>query len=182
MNRYGFLVALLIASVVGGFGTTTVFSQPQSGTNLSDLETYAWGSKPEKSKGGASTGSDIGDTRIQLAIEKELAAKGYKKESDGQPDFLVAYEATLQEQLDLGAIKRSYRDDPVGLPQGVTSEKAVRENRLASFVLYIMEPESQGLLWQGSEGTVMSLISTTQEREKKIREVVREILDDFPSR
>jgi len=181
VSMYRFFVGLLLASVVGGCTTTMVTSSGrEAGVSLSSLQTYAWAPELQKTTGDPSIDYSVVDARIRRAIEAELTTRGYKKASNDKPDFLVACYAALQKSLDAAALNPSYREDSGGQPQGVAKKSVVREYRQASLRLDIMEPQGQRLIWQGSAQALISLASTTQEREERIQEAVHQLLEGFP--
>jgi hypothetical protein len=180
VSMYRFFAGLLIAGVVGGCTTMVASSSREAGVSPSVLQTYAWAPEPQKPTGDPSIDYSVVDARIRRAIETELMTRGYKKASNNKPDFLVACYAAMQRSLDAATTNPSYRDDSEGQPQGVAKKSVAREYRQASLRLDIMEPQGQRLIWQGSAQALISLASTTQEREERIQEAVHQLLEGFP--
>ena len=50
------------------------------------------------------------DERIRDAVERELAAKGYRRVQDRSPDFYVAFYVSVEDKLDVYTVNRGYYD------------------------------------------------------------------------
>ncbi len=175
------LVGVLIVGLVGGCTTTMVSSQSKAKTDVSAFETYAWGPEPQTILDDPSAEYSMVDARIRRAVEQELGARGYKKVTNGRPDFLVTCQVTMQKDPDVDTVKRSSSDDSENLPLGAgpTRDAIAHQYRQGLLRLDILEPQGHKLLWQGSARAIISLRATTQQREDRIRDAVHEMLKGF---
>ena len=173
------LLGIVLVGLVGGCTQTIVSSQPAAKTAVSVLRTYAWGSPPPITLADPSAEYSLLDTRIRRAVEQELGARGYTKTLTNRPDFLVAYQATMHKNPDAVATQNPPRADADPVLLGSTRASLARQYRQGVLRLSIMDPQGRTLIWQGSARTIISLTTTTEQREERIRDAVREILKEF---
>ncbi len=173
------LLGIVLVGLVGGCTQTIVSSQPAAKPAVSVLRTYAWGSPPPITLADPSAEYSLVDTRIRHAVEQELGARGYTKTTSNRPDFLVAYQATLQKEPGVVSIQHPPQADADPVPLGPTRASLARQYKQGVLRLSIMEPQSRTLLWQGSARTIISLTTSTEQREERLRDAVREMLQGF---
>jgi len=173
------LLGVVMVGLVGGCTPTLVSSPHAAKPVASVLQTYAWGSAPPITLEDASAEYSLVDTRIRRAVEQELAVCGYTKTTTNQPDFLVAYQVMMHKSSDVAPVQNPRRDDADPVPLGSTRASLARQYKQGVLRLSILEPRGRTLLWQGSARTIISLTATTQQREERIRDAVRELLQGF---
>ena len=173
------LLGVLMVGLVGGCTQTLVSSQQTAKPVATVLKTYAWGSAPPITLEDPSAGYSLVDTRIRRAVEQELTARGYTKTTTNRPDFLVAYQVRMHKAPDVVSIQNPPRKDTDPVPLGSTRASLARQYKEGVLQLSIMEPQGRTLLWQGSARTMISLTTTTQQREERIQDAVREMLKGF---
>ena len=177
LNRL--LRGIMVLGLVSGCSQTMVSSQQAAKPTVSVLKTYDWGSPPPITLVDSNTEYSLVDTRIRHAVEQELGARGYTKTTTNQPDFLVAYQATLQKEPDPVPTQNPSQADADPTLLGPTRGNLARQYKQGVLRLSIMEPQGRTLLWQGSARTIISLTTTTEQREERLREAVRKILEAF---
>jgi hypothetical protein len=63
---------------------------------------YAWDSLPsDAGRSDPWVSSDLLAARVMAAVDRELAAKGYRLDGEGEPDFLVDFHAAVEDVLEL---------------------------------------------------------------------------------
>ncbi len=115
---------------------------------------------------------------IITSITEALAARGLTR-VDGDPDIWVGYLAALEE-IDEQQLEQLYEgfDWKISHPSG---DDKKHWNK-AALVLLLFDAESGELLWRGSAESVVATGLTEWERQERVREAVRMILDEMPTR
>ena len=95
MNRLRALAPLLVLALLG-CATGSVQSDWDPEADFSTLKTYAWFPRTRPAAPDPRLNSTLLDARIQQAVEAELAAKGYTKNTvPHNADFLVAHSVEI---------------------------------------------------------------------------------------
>jgi hypothetical protein len=175
------LLALVLTAVVGcSTPAPEIRSDYETTANLSGLKDYAW--MPGLQPPSQAAGMDSGwlDGRIRGAVDKELSGRGYHLVPGAAPDFLVAYHVALEKKLDVARIEHVYgyaarRGAPV-------TTELTREYDEGSLMIDVLGPKDRQLLWRGvARGRIKPGLSS-QEREARIDETVRQIMENFARR
>ncbi len=148
------------------------------------LQTYAWIDKPRQPTGNPSIDDNtLLDMRVHSAVDRALAARGYRLVEDGSPDFLVGYYVTLDRQTSISVINDYwgypyYGDYYYGgrfVPYAV-----VYEYEKGTLILDIVNPDGRRLMWRGSVTDGIALSGSPQVRQQRMDEAVRALLEHFP--
>lgn len=94
------LGALLIAALTA-CSAMSISSDYDPSANFSGFRTYGWMAVPQKSIEDPRIDNRLLDSRIRLAVERQLTTKGFEKQSSGTPDFWIHYQAVLKSKLDV---------------------------------------------------------------------------------
>ena len=94
----------------------------------------------------------------------------------GMPDFLVDYHAAVRQRWDVTTINRYYGYNPTW----DAPDTYIREYEEGSLMVDIIEPGSRKLMWRGMAEAEVGPSSTPQEREQRVSEAVRRMLERFP--
>jgi hypothetical protein len=147
--------------------------------NFSNLKTWAWlptsmapqlnGHAPEANGRRTAVHSELNRARVRSAIENELARKGFKMAWDAPPDFYVAPRLLTGERIEAEDVHSSY---------GWTQDLKVYDE--GALIIDVIRPSDDRLIWRGAGADVLDPKRTTEEREKKIGEAVKAILEPFP--
>lgn len=140
------------------------------------------------------------EKRIKNAVDRELSAMGYQKQTTGKPDFLIVYiitfadepEDQLEDKLEqtLRGYEymgygykgfydaeeqnvRQYREDTLGL-----NFLDLESNELI-LILDFIDPESKQLIWQG---WYVGAIEDREITEAEINKAVKHVLEEFHTR
>ena len=156
--------------------TISVETRYEPSVDFSRFKTYNWMPESETSGNLQETiaAGRVGPL-IVAAVERELAARGYKKERriGEKPDFFVAYRARADEKVEPKVITYSCGESICG--QGINYER-YREGTL---VLDIIKPDSNQVVWHG---TAVSVIGDPSGRKQAIEAAVGRLLKKFPPR
>jgi len=180
-----FLGALLIAAI-GGCSTMTSNYDYDRSVSFSGFKTYGWLPDPQKKTGDLRIdGNSLLALRIRNAVESQLTAKGYTKQSTGNSDFLVGYHVTLKKKTTAIMLNNSYgmswreryRYGPSGRVGGPPETYSYDEGTL---ILDMVDPKTRKLVWRGSATDQVSLSANREAKQEKVNEAVKQILEQFP--
>jgi len=144
-------------------------------------KTFDWyaASKLAKDRGGK-VENPIMDRRVKYAVEKELVAKGFKREASADPDFLVTYFPIYQERhyrtathLGWGWGYRPFW----GMGTTVSEEHHYREG---SIVLEIVDFKTNQLVWQAAAEGALTGLENPEDADEVVGRAVRQMLEHFP--
>lgn len=149
------------------------------------FQTYAWSELTDEKTGQSKLTNPLVHQRVRDAIETEMNTKGFQMANAGQADVLVGYNLSVvaigqssRGHVSVGvgrARSHSQAGVSVGVPVG--HQRVVNEGTL---VISIMEGQSNSVIWQGASSREVSQQQDPQRSEQMIREVVNEILVNFP--
>ncbi len=117
--------------------------------------------------------------RIRGAIEKQLMAQGFRKESTS-PDFIVSYHAALDDQLSQSAVDNSYDTAQYDRYDQNWTYQYTSEWQQGTLLLDIVDAQTKALVWRGSAQAELTTNASDEERDKRVEEAVRKILKNFP--
>lgn len=152
---------------------------PAFAASINDWRTYAWMPPPEN--GSDLVNNDITRRRVQEAVDRELAARGYTLDPDN-PDFRIAWHGSLDRRLDVQHIA-----DPwgYGWRRWWTASRVrttVTEYTEGTLVLDFVDADTNELAWRGVAQGRLSGSPTNLPPQSAINEAVEEILEEFPGR
>lgn len=182
----------LIAGLMG-CSTALVNSDFDRDISFTGHHTFDWAPQAQKADSGYVAQNSLFEKRLQNAVEREFSAKGFRKQTEGRPDFLITYNITFRDKLEatphdywpayyggywpgyyFGYWPRYY----YGPGFYGTGGFYLRQFKEATLTLDLLDPESKELIWRGwyvDEVEDVNII-----REEKITEAVRRILEKFP--
>jgi hypothetical protein len=149
--------------------------------DFSRLHSWAWLPQARPVSGDPRLDSALLDQRIRSAVEGELGARGFAKAEATAADFLVAYHVALERKLVATTIDDYYGG--VGYhhwPRPGYSQTYVHEFEVGTLMLDVLDPRSRELIWRGTAQAEIIPDATPEEREARVREGVRRILERFP--
>ena len=159
--------------------------------DFSQLRTYAWFPGPQPQVGDPWVDDPRVDTSIRRAIEAELMREGFEKTPRGvDPDFYVAYAASMNDKLDIAPMKDRYgpanwswagrpmiNDPSMGDTPSSTFTESYQEGTI---LLDVVNPETSTPIWRGAVNSRTDLNASTQDRLENLQNAVDHLLDDFP--
>ena len=167
-------VLLLLTILLTSCSSVRVASDYDREVNFNQYESYAF-FKPGIDKAEI---SDLDKKRILRAIEAEMQRKGFTKSEN--PDLLVSIFTKTNENINI------YQNNIMGWGYGwgwhpwYWGSGFNTVNRTSEGTLYIdlIDAEGKELVWQGM-GTA-ALASDVNKKQKRINEIVSEILEKYP--
>ncbi len=171
------LLSLFSLFSVGCTSIKTNSSHDDS-VNFSILKTYEWGDN-DIQVGRLGRGADaqlegveaMARRDIQPIVDSELSAKGFVKDTSGNPDFVVRYVASGSVQHD---IPQTYYP---GAPPAITYSASVGTFMMGAIQIEILDPNTKKLMWQGYGETP---ITGDGSSNAKLTRALKKILRKFP--
>lgn len=161
-------------------------AMPDLGPALQSYRTYAWlPLRPEDDE--AHNPALV--AQLHESVDRELAAKGYRRVDSGEADFRVGWHVSLKHTAEVDTLNPYYGYvwDPAYFgPPGVTraevplgvTDTRVREYKKGTLVLDVVDARSQKLVWRGSAEA--DVPESVKDRAKKIDEGAKKVLEAFP--
>lgn len=183
----GALLVLGLASCTS-VKTSTNYD-PNSVQALDSYRTYAW--LPMKEGADPRVYNPIIQARVQLAVDRELQARGYQKVAEGRtPDFKIGWHGAIDDKVDVDFVNRFYGYawdpwydpfyGPVAYGGAGLSEPVVREYRQGTLILDIVDAGSNKLVWRGTAESELSENMSAEKSQKLINKAADELLEKFP--
>lgn len=174
-------VGALLALPLLACATIEVSSDWNPDADFSRLHAWSWLPQAQPVSGDPRLDSALLDQRIRSAVESELGARGFAKAETAAADFLVAYHVALERKLVATTIDDFYGG--VGYhhwPRPGYTQTYVHEFEVGTLMLDVLDPRSRELIWRGTAQAEIIPDATPEEREARVREGVRRILERFP--
>jgi hypothetical protein len=96
-NLQGILGVLFILAF-SGCSALSVDSYYDPSASYTGLKTYGWLPAPEEMIDDPSIDQGLLSSRIQAAVDRELSAIGFTRQSTPNPDFFIGYQATTPQK------------------------------------------------------------------------------------
>ena len=185
MLQFRQLLLLLCIASVAGCSPIKISTDYDPAVVFSDLRTYDW--IPDVLKNPPVQNSIL-DSRIRFAVERQLAAQGYKKASPETADFHLAYHLTTEE---IRSVQTDYYDSGyygggrrgrrgVGYGGVSRAETYVTSYEEGTLVLDLVDPETKKLVWRGIAQGEIDQFGSPEARQEQIDKAVGLMLEKFP--
>jgi hypothetical protein len=116
-----------------------------------------------------------GEPVVMRAVETELAARGYRHVSDGEPDLEVAY--AIGVDATEGSVRESRAVDPTGV--WVTPMDTVNRYVEGNLIVLLIDAASGETVW---EGMVRKAIRDDKAvKPEKLRHMIRRLMEPIPA-
>ncbi len=146
-----------------------------------NLHTWAWLPGQVDGREQHQPESPLVRRRIVAAIEDTFAARGYTQVEAGTPDFWVAYHVAIESRLETRTIYDGYGPGPWWYGYGWPyAETYTEQYQVGTLLIDVIDGRRRELIWRGSAQSRIQDLRTPEEREKRVREAVRAILERFP--
>ena len=158
--------------------------------NFSAYHTYEWMPGDQPRTGDRRVDSSVVDMRLRIAIGTQLRLKGYTTSGNRKPDFYVAYHIAVKDMAP-HVSSQYYSDGMAGhaFTHSADTRSASSTHTTAieaptymagTLLIDIIDTTSNKLVWRGTAAGQVDPGLTSQERDERIRNLVREMLSHFP--
>jgi hypothetical protein len=135
--------------------------------DFSRLRTYAY-AQQARAANDPLVVNPLNDRRVVAAIDSQLGALGYTRDTTGAPDVLVAYHATTRNRVSVH--DWGYGPGPWG-SRRIDLDPYTEGTLVVDFV----EAASRQLVWRGSASGSIE----PKDADKKIRNAVRKLMERY---
>ena len=173
----------LALGILAGCTPFTVKYDYDSHANYTAYKTYDWYAASKRAQGKADgVENPIMDRRVRSAVERQLAAQGFKTEKTGEPDFLVTYypvyhRGTVYTTTGIGSGWGWRRPWGYGVSTQFTEARNYREG---SIILEIVDNKTNQLIWQAVAEGALTGLEDPQDADEQVDLAVKKMLSRFP--
>ena len=200
---------IFLMAVITGCSTFLVESDYDREINFTDFHTFDWTDQSENASSNAVQLNTLFERRLKKAVDKELTANGFQKQTAEKPDFLIAYSLQVKDRLDVlssgyghggygyrgygyGFGYRGYRHHGFGYRfrhhgyghygygYGSGYYRGGRLNVEVTLVLDFIDPESNNVIWRGLYKDKNDESGILVMTVDNISKAVKKILKEFP--
>lgn len=168
---------VLLAFAATGCATLTASAHIERGVDFTSYVTYEWGAPDALPTGDPRLDSNpFFEDRLQGAIEKGLAAKGYERVlSNHPPDLLIHYHAAVNQKVDVYTVDHTsgycYQDCQ---PQVVDYEQG-------TLMLDIVDARTNKVIWRGwAQDSFSGVIDDQDLLDQKVETGVGKMMQLLP--
>jgi len=162
----GWLAGLFVVACLGACAQTfplEIHSYFGPGVKFSGMgPTFDWAPFQKEKTGDPWLDNPQLHDLIRSDIEGQLAQKGYRKATDGHPDFWVDY-----------SLGRSVRGDPYG-------DAYFSQFSEGTFIIDVVDPAAKSLIWRTYAQARLRESAPPADKEKRLHEAVRRMMASFP--
>lgn len=184
MKSYIQNISLLALLIFTACSTVKVSQDYNPNADFSTLLKFNWKNREQKKTGDARIDNPLLNTRIRNAVEHYFAEKGYQKATNGNPDFYVSYEYTIESKIvsDSSSVGFGVSRGSHGRRGGVSlsSGGGVSERDEATMLIDFTNVATDNLVWRGTGSSRTSQHSSPEQKNREINELVEKILNQFP--
>ena len=135
--------------------------------DFSRLKTYDFAEQTRRPNDPLAANS-MNDRRVRAALDSQLVAHGYTRDTSGKPDFLVAYHAGTRNQVDVrewGYGPGRWRDRRIDVTRSTEG----------TLLVDVVDAASKQLVWRGTAtGTI-----EPKDADKKVKKAVAKLMEQF---
>lgn len=170
------LILFVALGVISGCATMNVSSHVERGIRFTQFQTFDWGPADAFPTGDPRLDNNpIFRDQLMGAVEKQMAAHGYRRATDGQPNLLIHYHANVTRRFEVNTADQRY---------GYTyaEEPAVFEYEEGTIVLDMVDTSTKRVVWRGWAQDNMAGVIDDQDRlERHVVRAVTKMFELFPA-
>jgi len=160
-------LAASIALSAANARAQTIETDFDRGFDFSKVKTYAIATQPPGPNDPLGV-NPMNDRRVRAALDSELVARGYTRDTTGHPDVLVAYHAATRNRVGL-------QDWGYGPGRWGSRRIDVNQYTEGTLVVDLVDAPNRQLVWRGSaSGTI-----EPKEADKKIKKAVAKLMEQL---
>lgn len=162
-------LALLLPGLLAAGDHGTKFDR---GHDFSTYESYDWIEQKKRPEGSPLAVGGALDTKIRNAIDKQLAAQGFRPAVDEKADFLVSFDGAMEQVQDI-------QSDRYQIATGVAwvAEGDINSYRQGTLIISVLDAASGNRVW--SAWTTRK-VKDPRHPGKQVDKVVKKLLGKFP--
>jgi hypothetical protein len=168
-------ILTLATATLAGCATMRVNSFVERGVDFAQLRTYNWAPAEMLFTGDPRLDNNtFFQERLQTAVEKQLAAKGFEKITSSTPDLLLHYHASVGQEVDANGADQRY---------GFCDDCRPEVYDAGTILIDFVGGRSNKLVWRGwAEGTLDGVVDNQAWMEETVDAAVARILQRLPGK
>ena len=154
-----------------------------STTDFTSYRTFDWFPRERQLTGEGGGAEPFLEERIQTAVGRELATRGYEKVAGRTPDFYVNYHVSVQQKLTTSGVNVGYGVGSYGSWGGVgigMRTNPVRQYEEGTLIIDFIDGGSRKLVWRGTGSKALARNPSPEDTTATVDVAAREILEQFP--
>jgi hypothetical protein len=171
--------ALAIAGllVTGCAATMTVSSHVRHDIDFTQYRTYDWGPPDALPTGDPRLDQNpFFKDHLQGAVERGLAARGFKLSTSGTPDLLIHYHASITNRINVAGADARFGDC-----YDEDCRAWASEYEAGTIILDIVDPRTNQVIWRGwAQASVEGMLDDPDRMQRRIDEAVTRMLARLP--
>lgn len=179
MRRIGSVV-LVLAFCLAGCSKFNIRSASDPGADFTRLHTWAWLPLDEAEPADQRVLDRMFDTRIRIAVAKELGSKGYTEVAKAQADFLMNYRLGRVANTENARVERGGYGSAVGWWRAWGTSSWVTSYDEGALFLGVIDARSRQSMWVGAAEARLIPQLSDEKVKKRIDAAVHQILERFP--
>jgi hypothetical protein len=165
----------LVAAALAACSTYHVSTDHDEKADFSRLRVYSWA--PREKADNPVVENTLVENRIRGAVDRELAAKGFRRAESGPSDFSVDFATAMRERVDVWSWPTWCNCHCGHGWVGWGNDVRVYNYVQGTLLIGVIDPATNDLLWRG---TATSVVDEQSGSVKRIDEAVKALLADFP--
>ena len=171
---------MVFLAVLSGAACATmrVSSHVESGLDFTRYRTFDWGPADALPTGDPRLDANpFFQDRVQGAIEKQMAAKGFARaEVSAEPDLRIHYHATIDRRIDVAAADRRQ-----GYCTAGDCRSGVFEYEAGTLVIDIVDRRANKVVWRGwAQDSVEGVLGNEDRLARRIDDAVTRMFQRLP--
>ncbi len=179
MKREFFLYVAAVA-VLSGCSSVSVSRDYDETVDFKALKTFAWKDAEQPQTGNPRIDNDLIDERVRSAVNRELAAEGFRLVEKDAADFQVAYFVEYKQRIGGGTVSVGMGGGSYGRYGGVGYNTGVSDYEEGHLTIDIIDPSDGKNFWRGVGRRTSYETSNPKKITKIVNEAVSRILKKFP--
>jgi hypothetical protein len=140
------------------------------------LRTYMWIEQPVKTHHPA-VNNPLLREHVESAVDAELAGRGYRRLTSGNPDFWIRFQIVAAEKVDVTVTDNyNYRGYGYGYGPNYSSQEYME----GTVVIDVLDGDSNQVIWRGWLTRNLSDDPRPEEMQYYVQRSVTRILKEFP--
>ena len=176
----------ILALAACACASLSVSSFTEKGTDFSRYRTYTFAPPDTASTGDPRLDNNrFFNERVQAAIDKRLALRGFQKARGSRADTLVHYHANVNQRVELNDSGRSECAAVAATGNGTTLPVNCQPYvyDAGTLLIDLVDARTRKLLWRGwANGRMDGVLANQEWMEQRIDESVTRILEKLPRR
>jgi hypothetical protein len=172
MKRTALLIAALALAACASYHVATDHDPK---VDFGKLHVYSWAPRPKPADPVVENTLVV--NRIRDAVDRELAAKGFRRADGGAPDFVVDFATAFRQRVDVWTWPTWCHGHFGHGFGGGGHDVDVVDYVQGTLYVGVIDPATNDLLWRGS---ATSVVDDESGSAKRIDEAVKALFADFP--